>query len=220
MKKLIFALVLAVSFTGFAQDVIVEGIVKSKQTMTSDNEQMQAQLAMVGDVLTTTYFKGNKTRSETFNLMSGSTTTIIDGDTKDMLMYMDNQMTGKVYATENITPTEKDLEGVQVTKGTGTKTILGYTCQEYNVTMDKNGAKVNMSVYVTDKIEAMNSQVAQLGQQIEGFPLYMKMDVAQAGMALTITNEVTEVKKAEVADDKFIMKAPEGYTKTDNLGGM
>lgn len=220
MKKLIFVLVCALSLSGFAQETISEGVVKSTQTMSSDNEQMQAQLAMVGEVLTTTYFKGNKTRSETFNLMSGSTTTIMDGETKNMLMYMDNPMAGKMYALENMEPTAEDMEGVQVTKGDETKTILGYECQEYNITMDKNGASVVMDIYVTNKIDAMNSQVAQMGTQIDGFPLYMKMNVSQGGMALTITNEATEIKKETVADDKFDMTPPEGYTKTDNLGGM
>ncbi len=220
MKKLIFVLVCALSLSGFAQDAISEGVVKSKQTMSSENEQMQAQLAMVGEVLTTTYFKSDKTRSETFNLMSGNTTTIMNGETKEMLTYMDNQMVGKMYTVSDMSPSEEDMKDIEVTKGDETKTILGYTCQEYNVSLEKEGATVDMSIYVTDKIQAMNSQIAQMGAQIEGFPMYMKMDISQMGMALTITSEVTEVKKETVSDDKFDMTPPEGYTKTDNLSGM
>lgn len=220
MKKLIFVLVFALSLTGFAQEAISEGVVKSKQTMSSENEQMQAQLAMVGDVLTTTYFKSDKTRSETFNLMSGNTTTIMDGGTKEMLTYMDNQMTGKMYTVSDMTPSEEDLKDVIVTKGDETKTILGYTCQEYNVKLEKEGATVDMSIFVTDKIQAMNSQVAQMGAQIDGFPMYMKMDISQMGMALTITSEVTEVKKETVSEEKFDMTPPEGYKKTEKLMGM
>lgn len=220
MKKLIFVLVLALSLTGFAQEAMTEGVVKSKQTMSSDNEQMQAQLAMVGDVLSTTYFKSDKTRSETFNLMSGNTTTIMNGDTKEMLMYMDNQMTGKMYTVSDMTPSEEDLKDVKVTKGDETKMVLGYVCQEYNVTLEKEGATVIMDIYVTDKIKAMNPQMAQMGAQIEGFPLFMKMDISQMGMALTIVSEVTEIKKETVSDDKFDMTPPEGYKKTDKLMGM
>lgn len=219
MKKLIFVLVFALSLTGFAQEAISEGVVKSKQTMSSANEQMQAQLAMVGDVLSTTYFKSDKTRSETFNLMTGNTTTIMDGATKQMLMYMDNQA-GKMYTVSDMTPSEEDMKDIKVTKGDETKTILGYECQEYNVSLEKEGATVDMSIFVTDKIQAMNSQIAQMGAQIEGFPMYMKMDISQMGMALTITSEVTEVKKETVSDDKFDMTPPEGYTKTEKLMGM
>ncbi|WP_339634354.1 hypothetical protein [Bizionia echini] len=220
MKKLIYVLVFAMSLTGFAQDAMTEGVVKSKQTMSSDNEQMQAQLAMVGDILTTTYFKSDKTRSETFNLMSGNTTTILNGETNKMLTYMDNQMTGKSYTISDMKPSEEDTAGMKVVKGDETKTILGYVCQEYNVTLEKEGANIAMDIYVTDKIQAMNPQVAQMGAQIDGFPLYMKMDVSQMGMALTITSEVTEIKKETVSADKFDMTPPEGYTKTDKLMGM
>lgn len=220
MKKLLFVLVLASSLTSFAQEAINEGVIKSKQTMSSDNEQMQAQLAMVGDVLTTTYFKEGNSRSETFNLMSGTTTTIMDGDAKQMLMYMDNEMVGKMYTTASTEPSAEDMEGVTVTKGDETKTILGYVCQEYNVSLEKSGAKIMMDVYVTDQIKAMSQQVAQMGAKLEGFPLYMKMDVSQAGMSLTITNEVTSIKKETVSAEKFDMTPPEGYTKTDKLMGM
>tara|TARA_R100001377_G_scaffold71000_1_gene46509 strand:+ start:299 stop:961 length:663 start_codon:yes stop_codon:yes gene_type:complete len=220
MKKLIFVLVFALSLTGFAQDAMTEGVAKSKQTMSSDNEQMQAQLAMVGDILTTTYFKSDKTRSETFNLMSGNTTTIMNGETKEMLTYMDNQMTGKMYSVSDMTISEEDMKDTQVVKGDETKTILGYVCQEYNVTVEKDGATVAIDMYVTDKIQAMNPQVAQMGAKIDGFPLYMKMDVSQMGMALTITSEVTEINKETVSDEKFDMTPPEGYKKSDNLNGM
>lgn len=220
MKKLIFVLVFALSLTGFAQDTMTEGVAKSKQTMSSDNEQMQAQLAMVGDILTTTYFKSDKTRSETFNLMSGNTTTIMNGETKEMLTYMDNQMTGKMYSVSDMTISEEDMKDTQVVKGDETKTILGYVCQEYNVTVEKDGATVAIDMYVTDKIQAMNPQVAQMGAKIDGFPLYMKMDVSQMGMALTITSEVTEINKETVSDEKFDMTPPEGYKKSDNLNGM
>ncbi|WP_104736422.1 hypothetical protein [Hanstruepera ponticola] len=220
MKKLLFVLVCVFSLSTFAQESISEGVAKSKQTMTSDNEQVQAQLDMVGEVLTTTYFKNNNTRSETFNLMSGNSITIMDSDSKEMLIMMDNQMVGKKYMTKNMEPGEEDMKNVTIEKGDETKTILGYECQEYNLTVNKDGAEVKMDMYVTDKISAISNQAVQMGTKVEGFPLYMEMTMSQMGMNIKITHEVTEINKETVSDDKFDMTPLEGYEKTDKLMGM
>jgi len=220
MKRIFIFLLLASSFATFAQDAMTEGVVKSKQTMSSDNEQMNGQLAMIGEILTTTYFKENKTRSETFNLMTGNNTTIMDGASKEMLVMMDNQMVGKKYMTKSIEPSEEDLKKVTIVKGDETRTILGYECQEYNVTVSKDGVDITMDMYVTDKISAMSNQAAQLGMKVDGFPLFLEMNMTQQGMGLKITSEVTEINKETVSDEKFDMTPLEGYEKTDKLMGM
>ncbi|WP_191860677.1 hypothetical protein [Hanstruepera ponticola] len=220
MKKLLFVLVCVFSLSTFAQESISEGVAKSKQTMSSDNEQMQAQLAMVGEVLTTTYFKNNKTRSETFNLMQGNTTTIMDGDSKEMIIMMDNQMVGKKYMTQSMDPNDEDMKDVTIEKGDETKTILGYECQEYNLTVSKDGTDIKMDMFVTDKISAISNQAAKMGDKVPGFPLYMEMTMSQMGMNINITHEVTEINKETVSDDKFDMTPLEGYEKTDKLMGM
>ena len=219
MKKLFFALVCIFSLSTFAQESIPEGVMISKLTMSSDNEQMQAQLAMMGEMLTTTYFKNSKTRSETFNLMQGNTITIMDGEDNEMLIMIDNAA-GKKYMTKNLEPDEEDMKDVTIEKGDETKTILGYECQEYNVTTTQQGATVNMDIYVTDKISALSNQTSRMGIKVEGFPLYMEMNISQMGMSIQMKNEVTEIKKETVSDDKFDMTPLEGYEKTDKLMGM
>lgn len=220
MKKLVLLLLVAITTVGFSQESITEGIVFSKQTMSTDNAQMQSQLAMIGDILTTTYFKGNKTRSETSNMMTGSTIAIMDNDNNQMLMAMNNQMTGKKYVVKSMEPSEEDLENVTVTKGDETKNVLGYDCQEYNIEVNKDGAVVKMDVYATDKLSAISQQSTMLGAELKGYPLFMTMNMSQMGMNLTITHEVTEIKKETVSDEKFDMTPPEGYEKTDKLQGM
>jgi outer membrane lipoprotein-sorting protein len=56
-----------------------------------------------------------------------------------------------------------------------------------------------------------------LGDKLKGFPLYMEMFVTQQGMNMTITNEVTELKKDKVDTSKFSMTPPEGYTKMEGM---
>ncbi|MFL0352112.1 hypothetical protein [Xanthomarina sp. GH4-25] len=220
MKKILLLVLVAITTVSFSQESMTEGVVYSKQTMSTDNAQMQSQLAMIGDILTTTYFKEGKTRSETSNIMTGSSYSIMDSENNEMLMAMNNQMTGKKYVVKSMEPSEEDLKNVTITKGDETKTVLGYECQEYNVEVNKDGVVVTMDVYTTDKLTAISQQSTMMGADLNGFPLYMTMNMSQMGMNLTITNEVTEIKKESVSDDKFDMTPPEGYEKTDKLQGM
>ena len=147
MKKILFIVLVAITSVGFSQETIKEGVVLSKQTMSTDNAELQSQLAMVGDIVTTTYFKGNKSRSETNNFMTGTSVTIMDNDNNQMLMTLNNQMVGKKYVLKSMEPSEEDLENITVTKGDETKNILGYECQEYNVEVNKDGVVVKMDIY-------------------------------------------------------------------------
>jgi len=220
MKKIILVVLVALTTSVFSQESMTEGVIFSKQTMSTDNAQMQSQLAMIGDILTTTYFKEGKTRSETSNIMTGSSYSIMDSESNEMLMALNNQMTGKKYVVKSMEPTEEDLKNVTITKGDETKTVLGYECQEYNIELNKEGTVVTMDVYTTDKLSAISQQSTMMGANLNGFPLFMTMNMSQTGINLTITNEVTEIKKESVTDDKFDMTPPEGYEKTDKLQGM
>src|SRR5690554_1309266 len=142
MKNLLLILFIAISSLGFSQEMLTEGVVKSKQTMSTENAELQGQLAMIGDIMTTTYFKGNKTRSETNNFMTGSSVVIMDNDNNQMLMTLNNQMMGKKYVIQTMEPSEEDMESVKVTKGDSTKNVLGYECQEYQ---DRKSTRLNSS---------------------------------------------------------------------------
>ncbi|MBO3098499.1 hypothetical protein [Gelidibacter pelagius] len=220
MRKILFIVAVTLSATMFAQKQIDEGVIISKQTMTSDNEQMNAQLAMLGDMITTTYFKNDKSRSELSNPMTGNTVFIADNNSKKSLVLMDNAMIGKKYMESDISASEEDMENVSVEKTNETKTILGYECTKYNVTMNKDGAEVKMEIYATDKLKAISQQATTFGKDFSGFPMYMDMAINQQGMKMNMVIEVTEVKAEKVSDDKFNMTPPEGYSKTENLPGM
>lgn len=133
---------------------------------------------------------------------------------------MDNAMIGKKYMESDISPSDEDLDQMSIEKTNETKTILGYECTKYNVTMSKNGADVKMEIYATDKLKAISQQAASFGKDFSGFPMYMSMAIEQQGMKMNMVIEVTEVKAEKVSDDKFSMTPPEGYSKTENLPGM
>lgn len=220
MRNILFIITFVLSVSVFAQKQIDEGVIISKQTMSSDNPQMNAQLAMLGDMISTTYFKNDKSRAETSSPMTGTTVFIADNASKKALVLMDNAMIGKKYMESDIEPSEEDLKNVTIEKTKEKKTVLGYECTKYNITMKKDGADVKMAVYTTDKLRAISQQTAALGKDFTGFPLYMTAGVDQQGMILNMTMEVTEIKAEKVSDDKFNLTPPEGYSKVDNLPGM
>ncbi len=220
MKNIFLALALFFSITIFSQETINEGVAISKMTMSSDNEQANAQFASMGDIVFTTYFKGSKSHTEMSNPMMGSSIIIIDGELDKMLMMMNNPMAGKKYVIKSSKPTEEELKDVTITKGDETKTILGYVCQEYNVVTKKNGQEASMDIYTTDKLSIASQQASSLGSEFKGYPMYLKMTMSQMGMNMVMENQVTEIKKETVSSDKFSLEPLEGYEKTDKLGGM
>ncbi|WP_289044730.1 DUF4412 domain-containing protein [uncultured Olleya sp.] len=216
MKKLVFLLLATFSISMVAQEKITEGVIASKMTMSSPNEQMNAQLQMVGDINIITYFKDDKTRSETNNPMSGESVSIIDTEAKQMLTLLNNPMMGKKFTLSDINETP-DTSGIEITKGDETKTILGYDCEQYNITMNQQGVAMTMKVFTTEAIEASNQQTVELGEKFKGFPLLMTINVTQAGQDMAMTYEVTDIKKESVSDDKFSLTPPEGYEKMEGM---
>ena len=213
MKKIIVLIVLTLSFSTFAQKQLLEGKITSKQTMSSDNDQVNGQLALMGDMQSTTYFKNNKSRSEMSNPMTGDVVTIIDTDAKQMLMLMDNPYAGKKYMLTPLDPTKEELEKIKVEKSDLKKTILGYDCNQIYVNADENGQNMKMEFFVTDAISAVNENSLMFKDEYKGFPLYMKMEMNQMGSNMTIISEVTEINEESVPDTKFDLTPPEGYDK-------
>ncbi|MBF8150450.1 hypothetical protein ITJ86_11120 [Winogradskyella sp. F6397] len=217
MKKiLLLSLALMLSVVAVAQDKLNEGVLIAKQTMSSDNEQMNAQLQAMGDSQATTYFKDDKSRSETSSPMTGDMTIIVDGTEKQMLMLLDQGM-GKKYMLQSFEPSEVDLKDVSVEKGDETKTVMGYECQQYFVKMKQNGQDVEMQMFTTEQISAFSHNTTAMGGKINGYPLYFIMTINQMGANIVVTSEITEIKEESVSDDKLSLTPPEGYTKMEGM---
>lgn len=188
-----------------------------KISMSSDNEQVNASLAMLGDMSTTTYFKGQKSTTEMSSPMTGDNTTIIDNDTKEILVLMDNPMLGKKYLKNTMEVSDDDLKNIVVSETGDSKTVLGYKCKGYNVIVKKDDVETKMIMYTTDKISAPTQNSSTLGGKLNGYPMYMEINISQSGMPMKTIMEVTEIKNESVANSKFDMTIPEGYTEmTDN----
>lgn len=216
MKKILLLFVAMLSLNAIAQNELTEGVITSKMTMSSSNEQMNAQLAMVGEIPITTYFKGQKSRTEQVSQMIGNNTSIIDNANKKVLILMDNPMVGKKYSKNDIkTPKKQDLDNLTVTPSGDTKTIAGYVCKGYDIVVKKDGVESKMKMYTTDKIKAPTKDTAEFGDKIKGFPMLTIVNIDQGGMPLTMTMEVTSAKGQKIDESKFDMTVPEGYSKME-----
>ncbi|WP_179349991.1 DUF4412 domain-containing protein [Winogradskyella pacifica] len=216
-KTLLFSFALMLSVVATAQEKLTEGVLIANQTMSSDNPQMNAQLQAMGDSKATTYFKGEKSRSETSSPMTGDMVIIVDAVEKQMLMLLDQPGLGKKFVLQSFIPTEEDLKSVSVEKGDETKTVLGYECQQYFIKMKQNGQDVEMQMFTTDKISAFSHNTTAMGDKIEGYPLYFVMKMNQMGASIEVTSEITEIKEESVSDDKLSLTPPEGYTKMEGM---
>ena len=202
-------------FTVVAQEKFTEGVIISKTTMSSDNEQIGSQLAAIGDMMSTLYIKGKKTRAEMSSPMTGDIITVSDLEAKEMLMVMGMQ---KMYITQSLEVSEEMLEKIDIKEGDETKEILGYECKQYIISVDNEGVVVEMELFVTDKIQpVVTQQTMMLGDKIDGLVMLMTMKMNQMGSEMVITSEVTELKREPVKDSLFSLTPPEGYTK---MGGM
>jgi len=211
MKKILVLVALAFSVMVSAQEKLPEGKIPSKQKLSTENEQVQAQFDMMGDMETITFFKNQSSRSELSSPMSGDVTTVINSEKNEMLMLMDNPALGKVYSLQKNLVNEEDSKNITVTTGTETKVVLGYKCDQYMVTASKDGVKMEMTLFTTEKIPVSSQNTAQFGDKVKGFPLYMEMKVNQMGIDMVITTEVTKIEKQTVSSDLFSTTPPEGY---------
>lgn len=212
MKKiLLLVIAIGLSLTMQAQKKITEGKLTAKQTITTDNEAAKAQLEQMGALISTTYFKGDKTRTELSNPMSGDVTTITNP--KSVLTLMDNPAFGKKYTLVDVEEASKQVTSVEVEEGSETKTILGYECKQYKITVKQDVGDMEMILYATEQLPVKSQQSALIGDKFKGYPLYMIMKMNQMGMNMEITTEITAINEETVSDSKFNMTPPEGYEK-------
>ena len=158
-----------------------------------------------------TCFKNRNSRAEIKNPSSGDIVTVINSEKNEMLILMDNPVLGKLYMLKKDLITKEDLKNIKVTKGDKTKEILGYECEQYIAIIDKKGVMLEMELYTTEEIPVVSQQVAELGDKIKGFPLYVITKMNQMGIDMEITSQVTSIKEAKVSTELFETTPPEGY---------
>jgi Domain of unknown function (DUF4412) len=123
---------------------------------------------------------------------------------------------------------------VEVKKGTGGRTIAGYSCENWIVTMGKMmtmehcvSSEISVPPAMFDAMKRMMSSMAAAGpaakgmngmwdkfKEMKGFPLATKTTMNIMGRSDTTLKEATEVKKGPVPAAVFDI--PAGYKKVDS----
>jgi len=158
----------------------------------------------------TTYFKGNKKRAESYNAMNGETIQISDSKTKELLTLVDNPSFGKKYKLQKMIFSDEEKEKYAVTKGNKKRKILGYNCNQYLIKLSESA---EFEIYSTEEINIQpNSSTDIFGDLIKGFILYTKLTSDNYGGKVEKIAEVIEIKRERVSDDKFSLVPPIGYS--------
>lgn len=168
--------------------------------------------AMMGDMETKMYFKGDKSYSE-MNSMMYSVKTL--SDNKGTLLLMD-QMGNKFYVKKTKEEGEKEAkkykQDIKVTYANDKKTIAGYECSKAIVTIKDKDSKSELKtdVWYSEKLFNIytinNADAALLFNQIKGMPL--EYDINQGEMKIKMSAK--EVSNSPVSDSIFNLST-EGY---------
>jgi len=125
-------------------------------------------------------------------------------------------------------------QAVDVKKGTGGRTVAGYSCENWIVSV---GTMVKNEQCITTQIEfpmpaydamksfsagfgASNPMMKSMGQvyekfkQMKGFPVYSSSTTNVLGKSMTTVTEVAEVKKGAIPASTW--EIPAGYKKVDS----
>jgi len=203
MKKTFVLLVLLMCvISAFSQEKITEGffVLKHYDSNYPDSDLPNS----------TTYFKGNKKRAESYNAMNGETIQISDSKTKELLTLVDNPSFGKKYKLQKMIFSDEEKEKYAVTKGNKKRKILGYNCNQYLIKLSESA---EFEIYSTEEINIQpNSSTDIFGDLIKGFILYTKLTSDNYGGKVEKIAEVIEIKRERVSDDKFSLVPPIGYS--------
>jgi GLPGLI family protein len=209
MKFILFITsLLFIAASSFAQ---TEATIEYKIEMSTDNPEVEAQLAMMEGSTMKMYMKDGNVRNEMSMGGFMKTTNITNAETNETLMLMDGMM-GKYAAKMKMDDlAEEDAEGseedLDIELVDETKEVAGYNCKKA-IIYDADGNE-NIFWY-TEEIEAPKNGGKYLKEGIPGMALEFSVVQPQITMTFTATEFSKKVKNAK---EKFDMTIPEGYTE-------
>lgn len=205
MKKLITAV--AILLCGLSNAQIKEGSVTYVMTIEGLPPE---QAAMMGDMETKIFFKGNKTYSE-MNSMMMSTKAVSDENGSLVLM---DQMGNKNFMRVTKADMDKNDDPSKTPKieyTSETKTIAGYECKKAIATLSTKDGEVKTDVWYTDKIPYVKQGGRRGGDMFKGLNgMAMEFSMPQGPMKVKMVAK--EVSTEAVPDSKFVLST-DGYTE-------
>lgn len=208
MKKLITAA--ALLLCGFTNAQLKEGSVTYVMTIEGLPPE---QAAMMGDMETKIFFKGNKTYSEMNSMMMSTKAISDDNGSLVLLDQMGNKnfiRTSKAEIDKNAEVNKEKAPKFEYTSET--KTIAGYECKKAVATINtpKEG-EIKTDIWYTDKIAYVSQGGRKGGDMFKGLNgMAMEFSMPQGPMKVKMVAK--EVSTEAVPDSKFVLST-DGYTE-------
>lgn len=196
---LIFGLIATSSFA--QTKTLNEGMITMEITdVSSDNEQVEAQMQMLNGTQTSYYFTKDKSLV-TADMMGGmiKMKTLVNNSDEYLTMMFDAMgqkmliKSSKAERKEMEDAQNEAVEDLEITYDkSDTKEILGYKCHKAMIT-GQSDAEMEFSMYVCPEIKANNRLIQGLSAfELAGFPLEYTINTDQ--MSMTTTAKVLESK--------------------------
>jgi GLPGLI family protein len=203
----LFTVLLGFTLVTTAQ--ITEAKIAYDIKMSSDNPEIEMQLAMMQGSKLEMVFSEEKSKQHVSMGGFMTTTTISDSKTGETLTLMDGMM-GKIAMRMNandVADEENEDGDFEFEFVNETKQILGHTCHKA-IMVDEAG---NESIFWYSKeIQAPKTDSQYIQKEIPGMPLEFTMVSPEVTMTFTATELSTKLKKG---DKNFSMDIPEGYNE-------
>lgn len=203
----LFTVLLGFTLVTTAQ--ITEAKIAYDIKMSSDNPEIEMQLAMMQGSKLEMVFSDEKSKQQVSMGGFMTTTTISDSKTGETLTLMDGMM-GKIAMRMNandVAEEENEAGDFEFEFVNETKQILGHTCHKA-IMVDEAG---NESIFWYSKeIQAPKTDSQYIQKEIPGMPLEFTMVSPEVTMTFTATELSTKLKKG---DKNFSMDIPEGYNE-------
>ncbi len=197
-----------------------EGKISFTLNMTSDNEALKNQLAMLQGATLTVYYDKDFSRSETTIPMFMTNIFVYSNNSQNGLMLISGMMGKKAIKVSKQETEESETKtgNVSFTKTNETKKILGFNCTKLIAKYDD---EQTADFWVTKEIIASKKVLQGISSQLEGFPL--EFSSHQSGVTTKFTaTKFEDNLKGENKKELFSLAIPEGYEETnmDAIKGM
>jgi GLPGLI family protein len=206
----LIALITSLLFLATISIAQTEATIEFKISMSTDNPEVEAQLAMMEGSTMKMYMKDGNMRQETSMGGFMKNTTVTNAETKETLILMDGMMgkfAAKMKMDEEDLDTEESQEELDIEFVDETKEVAGYTCKKA-IIYDAAGNE-NIFWY-TEELEAPENGGKYMKKGIPGMALEFTIVQPQIKMTFSATEFSKKVKNPK---EKFDMTIPEGFTE-------
>lgn len=212
MKKiaLVLAMTAITSIMSFAQ--LEEGFISYEIEVSSDNPDMAMAVTMFAGSKMDLYFDDNKARTELNMGTYMNMSTVVDNETKEVLLLMGGMMGNKAVLTNTDEmgakdTAEEEIEDPKITLTSEEKEIAGYNCKKA-IIADEEGNEVEY--WYTEDIKPVSTDEKSTISKLPGLALQYSLDNGEMIMTFT-ASKIEDSLDKKTKKEKFSFEIPSGY---------